>query len=215
MSEVTDLVPMDFLGLDDALHRLTRKILGSESPRSGPESVPPSDSPRRREFVAAFAVRPWRARYSARESIGAAVTLGEFELCCRDPFSGCLMKLQSSELRYAAFLDEIIRGGFIRASACESLEWAEGRRALVRQKDFDRWLRKLNPRKVARGLFSRWLELQMRDAPKEKTKADYRTEATQKFGVSVRLFEQEWKDCIAKTGSNWNRAGRPRKNHPR
>jgi hypothetical protein len=213
MSEAMDAVPVNFLGLDDAVQRLTRKVLGSESARSGPESMPPF--PESRGFVVAFAARVWLARHGACEEIKAAIAVGEFEVCNLDPFFRCVVKIPRSDLAAAAFFDEIVRGGIIRASAGESLERADGRHALIAEKDFDRWLRKLNPRKVARGLFYGWLERQMRDGPKEKTKADYWREANQKFNLSARSFEQDWKACIAKTGSNWDRKGRPRKNPPR
>ena len=51
----------------------------------------------------------------------------------------------------------------------------------------------------------------MSDGAKQMSKADYRKEANQKFGVSARSFDKEWRDCIARTGSDWDRAGRPRK----
>jgi hypothetical protein len=212
MREFIEDVPMSFYGLDEALQLLTNRILEREPALSWPESMPPF--PESRGVVATFAARAWVALYGACERIKAAIALDEFELCYVDFRSGRLMRIQSSDVVCAAFFDEIVRGGVIRACAGEALEWLDGRRVLTPAKDCDRWLRKQKLREVARQLFFRWLERQMSDGPKEKTKADYRKEAIQKFNVSARLFDKEWQDCLAKTGAGWDRAGRPRKNHP-
>lgn len=68
---------------------------------------------------------------------------------------------------------------------------------------------KNDPRAQARD----WLESQMRADPEMtlKPKAQYKSEAIKKFGVSNRAFESAWDVALEQTGARWDRPGRKRK----
>ena len=49
---------------------------------------------------------------------------------------------------------------------------------------------------------------------KNRTKREWRMEASGRFGVSVRAFNRIWKSAIEASGSTWDRPGRPPNHRP-
>jgi hypothetical protein len=135
-----------------------------------------------------------------------------------DPGSQTYFRLEPADWRQAAFHDHIIRGGFIRSVAGESIERHEGRRVLISKAELaelDHRRRLVKPVPATKRCAA-WLEKEMLDSPEQKCKPKqaFCAEAMEHFDVSERQFDQIWKTAIAKTRARWNLPGRPRKPCP-
>ena len=209
MLEPVDPIPIDFLSLDRAVQCLADKISKRETTRVSFEHQGHED--------AIFAVtstdawHPWNQRRIACKELKAALTSGAIEGLYLDRSRSQLMKLEKNDWRQVAFFDEILRGGVVRASIGEPIARAEGRRVLLRDEAFAKWLRIRSPRRPAavRKRCTEWLENIMSGGPKIKSKRTYREEAFNLFGISGRDFKQIWRTCVEKN-SDWGRPGRPR-----
>jgi hypothetical protein len=60
----------------------------------------------------------------------------------------------------------------------------------------------------------KWLSGLMRERPNPMTRAQYKAEAREKFGVGTRASDRAWHAAIEETGSDWNKPG-PRKSKHR
>ena len=80
-------------------------------------------------------VNSWEKRELAISKLQSALNTGELEVSVRIPESGVMFTLEPADWRGAAFRDQIIRGGVIRSSACESIERHAGRRVLISKID--------------------------------------------------------------------------------
>ena len=145
-----------------------------------------------------------------------------YEALCRGTLTaivlgsdGAFFRLEVVDWRRAAFWQQIIRGGFIRSSVGESIGRHEGKRVLILEAELSDWraARKRSKPASAAKMCADWLEAKMRASPqvKDQSKAEYRREAIDNFGVSGREFIALWKTAIAKTGAQWDLPGRPSK----
>jgi hypothetical protein len=157
----------------------------------------------------------WAKREFAINDLYAALCDGSLLAMVRDPVSGEMFKLTTSDWRGAAFWRYIIIGGRVHAAACEDIERHDGRRVLIEEVAFDLWLKKQvrcrpQPAEEACG---KWLEGLMRTSPERrpKPKAKLRDEAVRKFGVPGRKFDRIWDDKRKITGANWGDPGAPTK----
>lgn len=157
-------------------------------------------------------VTGWNKRELAIVKMRSALHDGALIAFVRDPGSGEMFCLEPEDWRGAAFWQDIIRGGVIRSSACESIERHDGRRVLVEEESFNRWLAEAKKRLPAAAVneCQVWLEGEMRKNLKQNSrpKADWRREAGQKFAVSDRAFDRVWAHAVAETGSKWASPGR-------
>ena len=145
----------------------------------------------------------------------AAFCCGSLIALVRDPVSGALFRLISTDWKPAAFWRDIIVGGIVRAQTGEEIAPHEGRRVLMEAGAFDAWLnaqlrRRSQPAKAA---CREWLETAMGEAPTRggKPKREWRKEAKGKFNVSGRAFDQIWATALQSTGADWDRRGAPPK----
>jgi hypothetical protein len=157
----------------------------------------------------------WVKREMAIARLYAAFCCGSLIALVRDPVSGALFRLISTDWKPAAFWRDIIVGGIVRAQTGEEIAPHEGRRVLMEAGAFDAWLnaqlrRRSEPAKAA---CREWLEAAMREAPTRgpKPKREWRKEAKGKFNVSGRAFDQIWATALQSTGADWNRRGAPPK----
>ncbi len=143
--------------------------------------------------------------------IHSANVKGEIETCVRDPASGAVIGLVPVNWLGAAFAEDIIRGGIVRASACESLEQYRGWDALTKAVPFRRWLADEKRRQPAadESKCRDWLLEAMLANPTRKVKAkpEWRKDASRLFGVTVRAFDRAWSSAIKASGSTWNKPG--------
>jgi hypothetical protein len=157
----------------------------------------------------------WSQRELAVFGFQSAIVKGDVETYAQDPASGALFRLDSGDWRGAAFREETIRGGIIRASACESIEKHRGRIPLARTDSIRRWLAAEKSRRPAadEAKCRAWLLEAMLANPTRRIKAklEWQKEAKQLFGVTVRPFNRAWRSAIEESGSTWGRAGAPRK----
>jgi hypothetical protein len=144
--------------------------------------------------------------------IHSANVKGEIETYVRDPASGAVIGLEPGDWRGAAFAEDIIRGGIVRASACESIEQYRGWVALTKAAPFRRWLADGKRRQPAadESKCRDWLLKAMLANPTRKVKAkpEWREDALRLFGVNVRAFNRAWESAIKASGSTWNKPGR-------
>jgi hypothetical protein len=157
----------------------------------------------------------WLKRESAVLKIESEMADGTIEIYVQNPQSGALIYLDPGDWRIAAFRDEIIRGGIVRASACESIEPYHGWPVLADEGSVRRSLAAGKSRRPAadEGKCQAWLLEAMLASPYQKIKAKpkWRIEATRLFGVTVRAFNRAWSSAIEASGSTWNLPGAPRK----
>ena len=161
-------------------------------------------------------VAAWKKRELAIRRIMTGLCDGSLPALVFDRAWGRPCLLEPTDWRAAALIDEIIRGGFIRACAGESIERHQESPVLIRESNFRRWLKraKLSPaplRPNRRACFD-WLTRDMRASSERapKLQTDYMREAKARFNVSQRLFKAIWKQALQATGARWRR-GRPPK----
>jgi hypothetical protein len=157
----------------------------------------------------------WSKQELAIVRFQSAIVKDQIETCVRDPASGALFTLEQGDWREAAFREEIIRGGIVRASACERLEQYRGWPTLTKTGSVRRWLATEKRRRPAadESKCQAWLFAGMLASPYQKIKAkrEWRIEATQLFGVSVRAFNRAWSSAVEASGSTWDLSGAPHK----
>jgi|SoimicMinimDraft_9_1059737.scaffolds.fasta_scaffold02976_3 hypothetical protein len=158
----------------------------------------------------------WAKRELAIKDIYAAVCDGSLLAMVREPMSGEMFKLTTSDWRGAAFWRQIIISGVVRSAACEEIERHNGRRVLIDERTLIAWLKKMAERKLTAfdDDCQAWLEREMRANPQrtQKTKDYWCDRAVREFGVSERAFNDRiWPNAIKKTGAQWSHAGRPSK----
>jgi hypothetical protein len=157
-------------------------------------------------------VSDWTKRELAILKLRLALQDGALIGFVRDPASGTMFRLEPGDWRGAAFWEDIIRGGVIRSSACESIEPHHGRRVLIEEAALNKWLMRKRDRETRaadKGCLG-WLEGKMFASPDRnlRPKRDWFREAEEKFGVSRRAFNGAWKSAILRTGSQWGARGR-------
>ena len=156
----------------------------------------------------------WPKREFAILDLYVALSDGSLTALVREPTSGEMFKLTTSDWCGAAFRRDIIIGGVVRAAACEEIERHNRRRVLVEEDKFAAWLRKkMERRPMVAGTDCRtWLEREMRTNPQRtRPKDHWRTLAKRKFGISGRSFDREWAEALRNTGAQWNCPGAPSK----
>jgi hypothetical protein len=157
--------------------------------------------------------RQWIKRHLAVEDAYEALCRGTLTAIVLGS-DGTFFRLEAADWRRAALWQQIIRGGFIRASVGESIGRHEGKRVLILEAELSDWraARKLSKPAPAAKACADWLEQKMLANPqvKDQSRAEYRREAIDNFGVSGRQFDAIWKSAIAKTGARWDRPGRPK-----
>ena len=157
-------------------------------------------------------VNSWEKRELAISKLQSALNTGELEVSVRDPESGARFTLEPADWRGAAFRDQIIRGGVIRSSACESIERHAGRRVLISKIDLERLLEARKRRRPAADekKCADWLVEAMRASPNQriKPKREWRLEAISQFGLSGRGFERAWRSALQESGATWDHPGR-------
>jgi hypothetical protein len=157
----------------------------------------------------------WLQRELAVSRLKSACIAGAFGTFVVEPGSGFIITVDPADWRGATYGDEIVRGGVFRASACESLEPHRGKTARVKKHEVMRWLaaEKLRRPTADEGKCQAWLFAGMLASPDQKIKAkrEWRIEATQLFGVSVRAFNRAWASAIEASGSTWDQSGAPHK----
>jgi len=145
----------------------------------------------------------------------SAILEGKINTYARDPKTGSLFYVDPRDWEGAAYREESFRAGTFRASACESIEQYRGWDALAEMESLERWLAAEKSRRPAadEGECRAWLLEAMLVSPNRsiKAKREWRTEATQRFGVTVRAFNRAWRSAIEESGSTWDRPGAPRK----
>jgi len=153
----------------------------------------------------------WSKHELAVIRIHSANVKGEIETYVRDPASGAVIGLEPVDWLGAAFAEDIIRGGIVRASACESLEQYRGWVALTKAVPFRRWLVQQRRRQPAadESKCRDWLLKAMLANPTRKVKAkpEWREDALRLYGVNVRAFNRAWNSAIKASGSTWNKPG--------
>jgi hypothetical protein len=175
--------------------------------------LPPNNNWRNGAFHAASAT-PWRKRELAIGRIITGLCDGSLPALVFDRASGQLHLLEPADWRTAAFIDEIIRSGFIRACAGESIGRHHGHEVLIRDSNSRRWQKRGNfspgPLRPNRRACRDWLTSQMLASPERapKLQTDYMREAKARFNVSQRPFKALWKEALQATGARWRR-GRP------
>jgi hypothetical protein len=154
----------------------------------------------------------WAKRQLAVWKLYDAMRDDALKAFVRDPASGTMFRLEPGDWRGAAFWEDIIGGGVIRSSACESIERHQGRRVLIEEGALDRWLAAEKQRQPAAAVNDclSWLEREMRASPSRslKPKSDWFRQAKEKFSVSGRAFDRAWASSILSTGSQWGSRGR-------
>ena len=224
-----DPIPENFTTLTEAVARLTKEITDREIEaarrdvrrRSETLGYPPEE-----QSAATVDARPyatprdedidnWTKRELAIQRLYSALLAGSVIAYVGDPDAGEFFRLESSDWRGSAFWEHTIRGGVIHASARESIERHDGRRVLIEDVEFGRWLaaeRRPKPARNSDDCLS-WLEQEMRASPdqKPKPKREWLSDAKAKFDISRRQFERIWDSAMQNTGASWNRPGAPRK----
>ena len=154
----------------------------------------------------------WSKRELAVIRIHSAMMKGEIEIDVRDPVSGAILGLEPGVWLGAAFVEDIIRGGIVRASACESLVPYRGWFSLTKAAPFRRWLADEKRRQPAadEGRCREWLldAMLAKTTRKDRTKDEWREDASRRFGVNVRAFNRAWSFAIKASGSTWDKPGR-------
>jgi len=157
----------------------------------------------------------WSKQELAVVRLQSAIVKGQIETYVRDPASGALFGLEQGDWRGAAYCEETIRGGIVRASACESIEKYRGWTSLTKAGAVRGWLAAEKRRRPAadESGCQTWLLETMLASPEQKigTKRDWRLEAKRLFGVSTRAFNRAWDSARKASGSMWNRPGAPHK----
>jgi hypothetical protein len=202
-----DPVPVDYVGLDEAVARLAADISDQEVHREQKRPAAVEEFSR--------AELAWAKRELAIPMLHVALRDSALIGLVRDSDSGELFRLTGTDWHAAAFWREIIVGGCIRAQTGEEIGRHDGRRVLLQAAGFEAWLKarvQRRPQATAKDCGA-WLETEMRANlnRKPKPKREWYKEAKEKFGVSRRPFDRIWDDKIKITGANWNRAGAPSK----
>jgi hypothetical protein len=163
---------------------------------------------------------PEKLFYSSKQDFAGvklrvALQSGALAATVRDPGTRESFRLSQADLRFEASCEQIIRAGFIPASASGRFERHRGRTVLLATHDFEEWLtteKKTWPEASREDLCYHWLLREMRASPndKGKIKTEWFEEAKAQFHVSEREFNRAWSSAITETGSNWNRHGAPR-----
>jgi hypothetical protein len=160
----------------------------------------------------ARSVNSWEKRELAISKLQSGLNTGELEASVRIPESGVMFTLEPADWRGAAFRDQIIRGGVIRSSACESIERHAGRRVLISKIDLERLIEAKKRRRPAADekKCADWLVEAMRASPNQriKPKREWRLEAISQFGLSGRGFERAWRSALQESGATWDHPGR-------
>jgi hypothetical protein len=161
------------------------------------------------------ALREWTKRELAIREIYFALQKGALKSFIRAPPSGEIFRLTAADWRHIAIWQHTIRGGVIHSVTGESIGRHHGRRVLVEEAAFNRWLTAARTRKPAGGFreFCDFLENQMRQSPKHKLrqKFEWQRIAKELFGVPRRKFLEAWRSKIKKTDANWDLPGAPLK----
>lgn len=226
LSVATDPIPLDYATLPDVVARVasdfSNRDIGvrrekferiheiTNDPIEEARSRESAEDPRFADILA-NGRRQWIKRHHSVEDTYEALCHGTLTTFVLGP-DGRFFRLEAVDWRGAAFWQQIIRGGFIRSSAGEGIGRHEGKRVLIAEAELSDWraARKLSKPAPAAKKCADWLELKMR-AVKDKSKAEYRREAVENFGVSGRQFDALWTSAIARTGAPWDRRGRPLK----
>jgi hypothetical protein len=162
-----------------------------------------------------FSELHWLKREMAIARLYVAFCNGNLIAVVRDPLSGALFRMISTDWKGAAFWRETIAGGIVRAQMGEEIAPYEGRRILLDAEAFGAWLQAQQRRRSqpAKAACRKWLEAAMRQAPNRgpKSKDEWRREVKERFGVSGRAFDRIWAAALESTGANWGRHGAPPK----
>jgi hypothetical protein len=157
----------------------------------------------------------WLKREMAITRLYVAFCNGNLIAVVRNPRSGALFPMISSDWKGTAFWRETIVGGIVRAQMDEEIAAHEGRRILLDAEAFDAWLQAQRRRRshASNESCREWLEAAMRQAPNRgfKSKGEWRREAKERFGISGRAFDRIWAAALESTGANWGRHGAPPK----
>jgi hypothetical protein len=216
-----DPIPLTHLTLSEVVALRTAAISNRDIAIAAPEPLlqqmlGPSDGPLRsdcKNSSGRHEFAEWRKREQAILEITQALASANLSAMTWEPALGSFDRLLPEDWRQAAFHDQIVRSGFVRASAGESIGRHEGRRPLLEKANVLQWLseRQRSKRRPAASDCAVWLQREMLASPEHKPrpKLAYRHEALDFFGVSGRQFSGLWKSAIAKTGARWDRPGRP------
>jgi hypothetical protein len=228
LSVATDPIPMDYATLPDVvalvagdfsnrdigvrrekferIHQITNDPIEEARSRESTEDPRFAD-------ILANGRKQWIKRNHAVEDTYEALCHGTLTAIVLGS-DGRFFRLEAVDWRGAAFWQQIIRGGFIRSSAGESIGRHEGKRVLILEAELSDWraARKLSKPAPAAKACADWLEQKMHASPEHKpqSKPAYCRQAIDNFGVSGRQFDAIWESAIAKTGARWDRPGRPK-----
>ena len=160
--------------------------------------------------------RDWNKRNFAVSNLRVALQTDAIPAMVRNPDSGDLFRLTARDWRFEPCWEQIIRGGVIPVHASRGFAPHRQRTVLIETVDFEAWLSSETKTWLEadrEGLCRRWLASKMRSSPtdKQKTKAQWFSEANTKLGVSRREFNRAWSAAIEETGANWASPGAPNK----
>ena len=211
-----DAIPEGYTTLPAAVTLLAATFAEVDVARAGRLlETPSNDNSDDDPFALRFhrdSLNDWEKRELAISKLQSALNTGELEVSVRDPESGAMFTLEPADWQGAAFRDQIIRGGVIRSSACESIERHAGRRVLISKIDLERLIEAKKRRRPAADdkKCADWLVGAMRASPNQRIKAKgkWRLEAISQFGLSGRGFERAWRKALAKSGATWVHPGR-------
>jgi hypothetical protein len=225
----SDPIPLDHVTLPEALARLTLAVPDREvDPRLdqtrdllrtifGLPALGPDGGDHAAALPSDQSFTKWTKRELAIRLMRRG--LGDHSLPARvfEPALQCLLRLEPADWRWAALVDQIIRGGIVDALPGESIGCHQGCRVLIAASDFERWLAQkpwisTQTRKPKRKECGDWLKAEMLASPERapKLQSEYFLEARQKFNVSDRLFKTIWKEAREEAGAKWG-PGRPLK----
>ena len=236
-----DPIPAGFITLPETLQRIAVHVsdahleiakaeLQEVAPsiaavRQSKESADPASSELAESEAAAAATscgpseeawREWNKRNFAVTKLRVALQTDAIPATVRNPDSGDLFRLTASDWRFEPFWEQIIRGGVIPLHASRGLAPHRQRTVLIETVCFEAWLSSETKTWLEadrEDLCRKWLASKMRSSPtdKQKTKAQWFSEANIKLGVSQREFNRAWSAAIRETGANWASPGAPNK----
>lgn len=206
----TDPIIADHVTLPDAVRRLIAKISDADVNAGDGKNQSP-------DGISCSSVTAWKKRELAIGMIRQGLCDGSLQAIVFDWILERPFLLEPIDWGSASFIDQIIRGGFIRASAGESIGRHLQSRVLMQESTFRRWLKqRAHSSKLARVPKHRvclnWLTEHMRASPERapKSQKEYFREAKECSYVSERQFKKIWKEALQATGAQW-RPGRPPK----
>ena len=160
----------------------------------------------------------WLKQEAGVLRLDCAILEGKIKTYARDPKTGAQYHVDRRDWKAAAFREESLRGGTIRACAGERIEQYRDWDAVIDEALLERWLTAGKSRRpiADQRKFGALLLEAMRASSdqKNRTKREWRMEASGRFGVSVRAFNRIWKSAIEASGSTWDRPGRPPNHRP-